>query len=819
MALPETLPTTVLTGFLGSGKTTLLRRALVSPALADTAVIINELGEIAIDHHLVDFVEGSVLELPGGCLCCAVREDLARTLRGLLDRRDAGEIRRFRRVVIETTGLADPAPILFTLGADPMLDHSLHLARVVTLVDAVNGADSLDRFAEAGRQAALADTLVITKTDLAPLGPDLVGRLDALNDRADRILAAETEDAGMVLFGDGKPPTAPAKPAEPVAVHTHGIDAFGVILEGALSRLDFARALGGLARERGTDLLRVKGIVRFSDRPERPAVVQAAQHAMFAPEWLDDWPDQDHRSRLVFIVHDIPRSEILAHFAFAAPPPLPSPACGGGLGWGLRHHWEASHARHRHLGRYSPSFPRVREPADIGVTGEKIAAIGAPGSLAALGAGRVVDAAGQIVIPGGIDPHVHCRWPIVVPGTTEHQLTEPASVVSRAALFGGTTTMIDFALVEAGDRVQQAIERRQKEWAGDCHCDYAFHTMVQGKIAPEILPQLAEAVEAGHPSVKIFTTDITPSRKGRMVDFGDIWEVLKVLAQAGGIAAIHAEDNDIVMHMYEKLFREDRTGFENMAEVHNTLSEDLSFNRVIRLAANIEGAALYMMHTSAATGVRAIAAARAKGVPIYGETLHQYLMYTAEDYKRPNGQIYHTYPSLKFREDQEALWKATDHGAIQTVATDEICCPLRIKLQGRRIDDTTGGNAGVEPRLSLIYTETVEKRGYGLSDFVGLVSANAAKIMGLYPRKGALAVGSDADIVLLDPRRRHTVRAAELHEADYSPWEGRDLAAWPSMTMLRGKIVVEGGTFTGDLKDGQFLPRKVPDEIRARPMV
>jgi dihydropyrimidinase len=271
--------------------------------------------------------------------------------------------------------------------------------------------------------------------------------------------------------------------------------------------------------------------------------------------------------------------------------------------------------------------------------------------------------------------------------------------------------------------------------------------------------------------------------------------------------------------MYEKLFREDRTGFENMAEVHNTLSEDLSFNRVIRLAANIEGSALYMMHTSAATGVRAIAAARAKGVPIYGETLHQYLMYTAEDYKKPNGQIYHTYPSLKFEADQEALWKATDHGAIQTVATDEICCPLRIKLQGRRIDDTTGGNAGVEPRLSLIYTEALEKRGYSLSDFVGLVSANAAKIMGLYPRKGALAVGSDADIVLLDPRRRRTVRAAELHEADYSPWEGRDLAAWPSMTMLRGKIVVEGGTFSGDLKDGQFLLRKVPDEIRARAMV
>src|SRR5271165_7034851 len=194
---PETLPTTLLTGFLGSGKTTLLRRALVSPELAETAVIINEIGEIAIDHHLVDFVEGNVLELPGGCLCCAVREDLARTLRSLLERRDAGEIRRFRRIVIETTGLADPAPILFTLGTDPMLDHCLRLAGVVTLVDAVSGAETLDRFAEAGRQAALADVLVITKTDLAPLGADLVRRLDQINDRAGRILAAETEDAGL----------------------------------------------------------------------------------------------------------------------------------------------------------------------------------------------------------------------------------------------------------------------------------------------------------------------------------------------------------------------------------------------------------------------------------------------------------------------------------------------------------------------------------------------------------------------------------------------------------------------------------------------
>jgi G3E family GTPase len=315
----ETLPTTLLTGFLGSGKTTLLRRALASPALADTAVVINEIGEIAIDHHLVDFVDGDVLELPGGCLCCAMREDLARTLRGLLDRREAGRIRRFARIVVETTGLADPAPILYTLGADPMLDHSLRPARVVTLVDAVNGAQTLDRFAEAGRQAALADVLVVAKTDLAPFGPELTRRLDALNDRAERVFATEATDPGAVLFATGGHSSAPRLPAAPAAAHSHGIDAFAVVLDGEISRLDFARALGGLAGARGSDLLRVKGIVRFSDRPGRPAVVQAAQHSLFAPEWLDDWPDADRRSRLVFVVHEIARDEVLARFAFAKP--------------------------------------------------------------------------------------------------------------------------------------------------------------------------------------------------------------------------------------------------------------------------------------------------------------------------------------------------------------------------------------------------------------------------------------------------------------------------------------------------------------------
>lgn len=334
---PAILPTTVLTGFLGSGKTSFLRRALADARFTDTAVVVNEIGAVAIDHYLVDFVEGAVLELPGGCLCCAVREDLAQTLRDLIDRRDSRAVAPFRRIVVETSGLADPAPILYTLGADPMLDACLSLGRVVTMIDAVDGAATLGRFAEATRQAALADALVITKTDLAPVSSALEAALLRLNPGAERIVGHVTMDPGHVLFGGRSPQPATTGSSLPraggkiagaadVAMHSHGIDTFTLILGGAITRLEFAKALGALAGAYGSDLLRVKGIVAFADREGQPALVQAAQHTMFAPEWFDDWPDDDRRSRLVFIVHDIPPGEILAQFAFAMPAIVKTPA-------------------------------------------------------------------------------------------------------------------------------------------------------------------------------------------------------------------------------------------------------------------------------------------------------------------------------------------------------------------------------------------------------------------------------------------------------------------------------------------------------------
>jgi dihydropyrimidinase len=450
---------------------------------------------------------------------------------------------------------------------------------------------------------------------------------------------------------------------------------------------------------------------------------------------------------------------------------------------------------------------------DIAVEGGKIVALAAPGTINTGDARRVIDAAGRIVIPGGVDPHLHCKWQN--PGT---QIFSAApDHVSRAALFGGTTTLLDFAIWQDGETLQQTIERRDEDWSRQCHCDYAYHVLLNGKIPVEILEELPETIQAGFPSVKMYTTDGLPRRSNWKLDYGDIWEVLQILAREGGIACIHAEDNDLVMHMYRKLGREGRTHFEHMPEVHSTLSEDLSFRRIIRLAENVEAAALYLMHTSARAGVEAISESRRRGFPIYGETLHNYALFTSDAYKLPNGQIYHTYPSLKSEDDRAALWEGmTTTGAISTIATDGICTPLALKIKENQIDNTLGGHNGVEPRVSVMYHEIVTRRGESLEHFVDLVSTNAARIFGLYPRKGAIAPGSDADLVVLEPVKR-VIRSEDLHESDYSLWEGHEISAWPAMTIMRGKVVVDGKQFNGAPTDGQRLSRKIGDAVRSGP--
>jgi G3E family GTPase len=313
------LPIALLTGFLGSGKTTFLRRVLAAPGMAETAVIINEFGEVGLDHLLVEASPDEVVQLPSGCLCCAVRQDLVRTLYRLLARRAEGLT--FRRIVVETSGLAEPAPVLYTLAADPFLERALRFAAVLTLVDAVAGPATLDRHAEATAQAVVADRLLLTKTDITPPSPTLIQRLLALNPSAEIAESRTLDDPAGALFRSvphvGRHRLLFAAPAS----HTHGIGSFALALRRKMSRLDFARALGGLARDRGEDLLRVKGIVAFADAT-RPAAIHAVQHTLYPPDWLDAWPDEARAGRLVFITRGIGQDEVLARFAAGDPTPL-----------------------------------------------------------------------------------------------------------------------------------------------------------------------------------------------------------------------------------------------------------------------------------------------------------------------------------------------------------------------------------------------------------------------------------------------------------------------------------------------------------------
>jgi dihydropyrimidinase len=230
-------------------------------------------------------------------------------------------------------------------------------------------------------------------------------------------------------------------------------------------------------------------------------------------------------------------------------------------------------------------------------------------------------------------------------------------------------------------------------------------------------------------------------------------------------------------------------------------------------------AAVSFVHASAKEGVEAVAEARGQGLPIYAETLHQYACFNAEYYKTPRGFCSHTYPSLKFPEDQQALWDGLVNDAVSTLATDEYPTNLELKLKGKTIEDVTGGNLGAEARMGIAWTEGVGKRGMTLRRFADITATNAARILGLYPRKGVIAPGSDADIVLIDPTIRKTLTKDDFHVSDYSPWEGWPITGWPVLTLLRGKVIAERGKLLGSTSDGRLLTRKIDGSILARPAV
>ena len=328
---PEPIAFNVLTGFLGSGKTTLLNQLLKHPDMANSAVIINEFGEIGLDHLLVESAdEDIVLEMSSGCLCCTMRGDLVDTIQGLLARRDAGEINAFDRLLIETTGLADPAPVLHTAMNHPYLVHGLRLEGVWTTVDAVNGDATRDAHVEAVKQAAVADRIILTKTDIAE--PDatekIITRLQQLNPTAIMLNAAQGEAVPSALFGSGlyDPETKTNDVigwlreealsghdhhhAHDVNRHDARIKAFCVTHDDAIKSSDFNMFIELMLATYGANLLRIKGIVKLAEEPEKPIVIHGVQHVFHPPAQLDSWPDDDKRTRIVFITKDVEQMEL-----------------------------------------------------------------------------------------------------------------------------------------------------------------------------------------------------------------------------------------------------------------------------------------------------------------------------------------------------------------------------------------------------------------------------------------------------------------------------------------------------------------------------
>jgi G3E family GTPase len=316
----ELTPVNIVTGFLGSGKTTLLQRLLRSPDLADVAVLVNEFGEVGLDHHLLQSVAENTVLLGNGCLCCAVRGDLQRALRDLLSRRTRGDVPYFRRVVIETSGLADPAPIAYTLLSEAVLRHHFRLSGIVTTVDAVNGAEALERFPESVKQVAMADRLVITKSDLADEEAVAVlqQRLRRQNISAQILDAREAGgDVSQLLTDDiydtaGKSRTARYWVAEEVgehATHTTDVQSFAVVFPEPLDWTAFGVWASMLLHRHGADILRLKGLLNVAG-VSTPVLINGVQHIVHPPSHLDEWPDSDRRSRLVFIVRGLERARI-----------------------------------------------------------------------------------------------------------------------------------------------------------------------------------------------------------------------------------------------------------------------------------------------------------------------------------------------------------------------------------------------------------------------------------------------------------------------------------------------------------------------------
>ena len=436
---------------------------------------------------------------------------------------------------------------------------------------------------------------------------------------------------------------------------------------------------------------------------------------------------------------------------------------------------------------------------DVLIEGERISTIG---TALEVDADRVIDAAGKYVLPGGIDVHTHLDMPFG--GTTSADDFESGTI---AAAHGGTTSIVDFAIQYKGERLHTAWENWARRAEGKAAIDYGFH-MIVTDLTDQVEEEMDELVSQGITSFKLFMA----YRGVLMLDDGSIFRALLRTGQNGGTICMHAENGDVIDVLVRRALAQGHTAPKFHALTRPARAEAEATYRAICLAEMAE-VPIYIVHLSAAEALERVTEARDRGLPAYAETCPQYLFLSYDDYEEPgfDGAKYVMSPPLRPKAGQKELWRGLASNDLQAVSTDH--CPFCMKEQkelGRAdFSKIPNGAPGIETRMSLVYDGGVRTGYISLNRFVELTSTAPAKIFGLYPRKGTIAPGTDADIVIFDPERQLTLSVKTLHmKVDYNPYEGRQVRGAPDTVLSRGRVIVEAGRFVGRAGGGSFIKRQ-----------
>ena len=436
------------------------------------------------------------------------------------------------------------------------------------------------------------------------------------------------------------------------------------------------------------------------------------------------------------------------------------------------------------------------EETDIGILDGRIAQIGGDFSAA-----EEIDAGGKLVLPGGIDMHVHLS-PATLPDGEELGWADDFESGTRAAAAGGITTVGNITFPRIGEGLLDLVERIEEEAGRDALVDFVLHPVLLDP-SIEILSELPELALRGHTSLKIFM--VLGNFDGRSSEY---LSAMRTAGELGMLSVVHCEDGCIIGHLTERLVDSGRTGVEHYSESRPVFSEEVAVTRVVGFSEAAE-APVYVVHLSSAAALEACRRARSRGVPIYVETRPLYLYLTEERLLEADGAKYVGQPPLRSEADVDALWNGLWGGDIQTFCTDHAPWMLEDKLDPTHTVETfPPGVADLDTLLPMLFSEGVGKNRISLHRFVEATSTNAARLFGLFPRKGTIAVGSDADITIWDPGMTHAVDNGSMQtNSDFSPYEGWSVTGWPSITIGRGEVLYREGEIVARPGRGELIPR------------